>query len=241
MSAALAFYSLVSVAPLFLLALWLTSLLAGDRRVELLAQLLGDAAPEGLGIDQAVRRAGEIGTSLGVTAVVLGLWPATAYGSGLKQAFERLSAKPTGKKRGLRGRGLLLLGLLPIFVLGAIAGSYAGTAVTDGEGLARVAGWVLGLVTGFTTACVSVALILRIFPPERLPLRSIVRGTLASAIGISLLSLGFTIYLGSGANFVDHYVTSGVAAVVLFGVWLFLSNAMLLVGYEVAIGEDPKT
>jgi len=79
-----------------------------------------------------------------------------------------------------------------------------------------------------------VASIYRIFPPERMSLRRIVKGTIWSASTISLLSLAFTVF-ASTANFSQHYGTTGVAAIVLLGVWLFLANALLLVGYRIAL------
>ena len=79
-----------------------------------------------------------------------------------------------------------------------------------------------------------VALIYRIFPPERLSIRQIIRATLWSAATISLLSLAFTVF-ARAASFQKHYGTAGVAAIVLLAVWLFLANALLLVGYRVAL------
>jgi uncharacterized BrkB/YihY/UPF0761 family membrane protein len=37
------------------------------------------------------------------------------------------------------------------------------------------------------------------------------------------------------ANFQDHYATSGLAGIVLLALWLFLSNALVLIGYRVAL------
>jgi uncharacterized BrkB/YihY/UPF0761 family membrane protein len=98
-----------------------------------------------------------------------------------------------------------------------------------------VFGWILGLLFGFVGAGVGIALIYRLFPPDPLEWRAIRRGTAVTAAGMSLLSLGFTIYLSVGANFQEHYVTSGLAGVVLLAVWLFASNVLLLVGYKIAL------
>jgi hypothetical protein len=35
--------------------------------------------------------------------------------------------------------------------------------------------------------------------------------------------------------FEEHYATSGLAGLVLLALWLFLSNAMVLIGYRVAL------
>ncbi len=55
-----------------------------------------------------------------------------------------------------------------------------------------------------------------------------------------MLSLAFSIYLGVGANFKEHYATTGLAGVVLLGVWLFLSNVLVLAGYTVALERGGK-
>jgi uncharacterized BrkB/YihY/UPF0761 family membrane protein len=130
---------------------------------------------------------------------------------------------------------MALVVLLPVFVLGSLIGSYAGTTLL-GKGLAlRILGFALALVTGFVATSVGVGLIFRIFPPDRLPWRSILHGTVFSAGTISLLSLLFTVFISLGADFEKHYATSGIAAVILVGVWLFFANALLLVGYLVAL------
>jgi uncharacterized BrkB/YihY/UPF0761 family membrane protein len=55
-SAALAFYGLISVAPLVVVALWLTSLLVGQAQVHQVADDLARLAPRDLGGDRALER-----------------------------------------------------------------------------------------------------------------------------------------------------------------------------------------
>ena len=85
-----------------------------------------------------------------------------------------------------------------------------------------------------------IALIYWIFPPERLSLRQILVATGSAAGAITVLSLLFTLYVGLGANFQEHYATSGLAAFVLLAVWLFLSNALVLVGYKIALETNRR-
>ena len=74
--------------------------------------------------------------------------------------------------------------------------------------------------------------------PERMPWRSILKGTLFTAAAISVLSLGMSVFLGAaGGAEQQHFGSTGMALLVLFAVWLFLSNAALLVGYFV-VQED---
>jgi uncharacterized BrkB/YihY/UPF0761 family membrane protein len=234
-SAGLGFYALVSIPPIVIVALWLAGLVAGDDSVERLADQIGRVAPKDLGIDRAVRQISEQGTSLGLSAMAIGLWPATAYGAGLVRAFERLAVGRKSRERTpMLGRLLMLTVVLPLFVLGSILASFAGASALGDALIGRLLGLVLALVAGFIGASLAVALIYRIFPPERLAWRQIVRGTVVAAVGIAVLSLGLVLYANLGANFGEHYVSSGLTAVVLTAVWLFLSNALLLVGYKTA-------
>jgi uncharacterized BrkB/YihY/UPF0761 family membrane protein len=120
-------------------------------------------------------------------------------------------------------------------VMGSLIGSYAGSALLGDGTAAKVLGIVLALVLGFAGTAAGVALIYRIFPPEHIGWRSILHGTVWSAATISLLSLGFTAILSASSNLSEHYGTSGVGVLVMLAVWLFLANALLLVGYRISL------
>ena len=233
-AAGLAFYALVSVAPLTILVLWITSLVIGDSKVQVLAEELRRIAPTNLGADKALQRIAALGTQVGVPAIVAGLWPATSYGAGLKRAFERLSSRKGRQAKGLRGRGLALLVLLPLWVVGGLVSSYLGTTLLGEDLGARIVGVIVAVVTGFFGAAFGIALIYRIFPPDPLSWRAIAKGTAVTAAGVSVLSAAFSLYLGVAANFEQHYASTGLAGFVLLAVWLFLSNTLLLVGFKAA-------
>jgi len=239
-AASLAFYATVSIVPLLMLVLAIVSLIMGDRRVHALADAMGRLAPKNLGADQLVRHVSDLASRIGIVAFVTGLWPATSYGAGLVRAFDELSPKPDRTAQGLRGRGLVLILLLPFFVAGALIGSFAGSQALGSSTIGRVIGAVVALATGFAGAAGGIALIYWIFPPERLSLRQILVATGSAAGAITVLSLLFTLYVGLGANFQEHYATSGLAAFVLLAVWLFLSNALVLVGYKIALETNRR-
>jgi YihY family inner membrane protein len=234
-AAALAFYAMVSVVPLTILMLWIVSVILGDHRVQQLAAEVGRMAPKELGADRIVQRVAELGTRLGIIAIITALWPATAYGAGLERAFDRLGPKGEKELEGLRGRGLFLFVLLPVFVLGSLIGSFAGSEALGSSGVGRIVGYAIALATGFVSTALALILIYRIFPPNRMSWRDVLRATLTAAAGISVLSFLFVLYVSLGANFQEHYATSGLAALVLLAVWLFLSNALVLAGYRVAL------
>lgn len=234
-AAGLAFYALISLIPLTIVAMWIASLAAGDDRVRRLAEALAAIAPRNLGADRALVRVAELGTSLGVAAIVAALGPATAYGSGLARAFRRLSPEdPPEELRGLLGRGLLLVAIVPVFVVGSMVGAFAATSLFH-EGLLRALGWAVALVSAFVAPAVATALIYRIFPPETLPWRAVVRGAAVAGGGTALLTVAFAAVLALGSDFTKYYAISGVAGIVLLAAWLFVANAVLLTGYKVAL------
>ena len=235
----LAFYALVSIAPLVIVIMWIVAALLGDERVHRLADELKRVAPDGLGADQALKRVADLGTQIGLPAVAAALWPATAYGAGLSRAFLRLApgaaAKGRAKSRGLRGRILAFLLLLPAFAVGGLLASYLGTQALGSSTAGAVLGPVIALGTGFVAAFAAIALIYRVFPPDPLQGGQILRATLFTAAGVSVLSLGMSLYLAFGANFQERYATSGIAGIVLLALWLFGTNTLLLLGYRMAL------
>lgn len=233
-AAGLAFYGLVSVAPFVILALWAVSLLTDQGEVRQVGSQLARLLPPKLGVDRAFATVAGAGAGLGVWAALGLLWPATAYGSGLTRAFDRLSRRdePTKGLRG-RARALALLGLGPVLVLVTLLAAYGATSLLGVHG--RVAAWVLSLVFGFAVSLVTTGVIYRVFSPVSLSWSGVGKGACTAAAGIAVLSATFVVYLNVGSDFEHRYATSGLAAVVLLGLWLFCANALLLVGYQAAL------
>lgn len=230
----LAFYAMVSIAPLTILTIWIASVLLGDERIQSLADAVRRIAPEGVGADSGIRKIAKAGVSAGLPALIAGLWPATAYGSGVARAFLHLSPRKTERFKGLRGRGLVLIGLLPLFVLGGLVGSFVGSTILGDGGLQRVLGIILALITGFVGVAVATLLLYKIFPPDPLSWAAAFKASAFAAGGISLLSLGYTVYLNQISDISQNYGGAGLGGLVLLAVWLFLSNVLLLVGFQVA-------
>ena len=233
-SAALAFYGLISVAPLVVVAMWVTTLIVGRAQVHHVAGELARVAPPALGIDRALERVADIGATIGLVAVAAALWPATAYGSALVRVLNRLAGDRAAT--GLRGRGvaLVLVAVFPALVLSNLIASYAVSVAFVDTGPGAVVGVTLSAVVGFATTVATVAVIYKVFPRTPPDRRATLRGALITASGISVLSAGYVAYLRLGANFEHRYASDALAAVVLLGLWLFAANAVLLVGYRAA-------
>ena len=237
-AAALAFYGLISVAPLVVVALWATSLIVGRGQIHQVADGLARIAPPALGVDRALERVADVGTTLGLVAVAAALWPATAYGSALVRVLDRVAGDRAAS--GLRGRGvaLVFVGLMPVLVLGSLVASYAGAAALGDSGAEVVVGLALALLLGFTTTVATLAVIYKVFPRDPPDWRGTVHGALVAAGSVSMVSGAYVAYLRLGVNFERRYASDALAAVVLLGLWLFVANTALLLGYRAARRRD---
>ena len=233
-AAALAFFGLISVAPLVVVALWITTLLVGETQVQEVGEDLARLAPPAVGVDRALERVAELDTTIGLFALAAALWPATAYGAALVRVLDRLD----GDRRatGLRSRGaaLLLIGLVPVLVLGSLAVGYVGAAALGDSRVEIAIGLSLALALSFTAAVATVAVVYKVFPHDPPGWPATLRGALVAAGGISMLSVAYIAYLRLGVNFEQRYASDALAAVVLLGLWLFAANTALLIGYRVA-------
>ena len=232
-AAALAFYGLISVAPLVVVAWCVISLLVTDAQVHEIADELARFAPGSLGADRALERIADVGTSLGLVAVVAALWPATAYGSALAGVLNRLAGDRTRTTFRGRGAALLLVGMVPVLMLLGLVASYAGAAALGDSGVEVVVGLVLALASGFVATMTTVVIVYRAFPRRPPPWRETLTGALVAAGGISTLSAAYAAYLRLGVDFERRYASDALAAVVLLGLWLFAANSALLLIYRV--------
>lgn len=233
-SAALAFYGLISVAPLVVVAMWVATLLVGQAQVQAVGEDLARWAPPALGVDRAFERVAELSTTFGLVSVAAALWPATAYGVALVRVLDRLDGDTEAS--GLRGRGaaLLLVCLVPVLVLGSLAAGYVGAATLGNTGADIAVGLAVSLGLSFSVTVATVAVIYRVFPRTPPDGPAILAGALVAAATIATLSVGYVAYLRLGVNFDQRYASDALAAVVLLGVWLYAANVALLVGYQVA-------
>jgi membrane protein len=229
----LAFYGLISLAPFVVLGFWMAGGIVGEDGLERLGESLDEIAPGGATPSNTIDTLAQVGTGVGLGALAMALWPATAYGSGLVRAFDRISHRPDRSAQGLRGRAkaLLFVVLLPVFVLGALGAAYFGAALFDDGLLLMILGWVAALAFGFVAAFVALCIIYVVFGPDHLSPTAVAQGAGAAAGAIAVMSLGYVVYLGQGADFEERVAGTGLAVVVLLALWLYLANAILLGGY----------
>ena len=233
-SAALAFYGLISVVPLVVVALWITSLVVGQAQVHHVADELARLAPPALGLDRALEKVADLGTTLGLAAVVAALWPATAYGTALVRVLDRVAGDRAAT--GLRGEGWRCCSSAWCRCWCSAAWSRA-TPARPPWGTRR---WRSPSASpspsspGFSATVATVAVVYRVFPAAPPGWKATFRGALIASGCISVLSAGYVAYLRLGANFERRYASATISAVVLLGLWLFAANTALIVGYRAA-------
>lgn len=222
----LAFYGLVSAVPLLLMAFAATDAIFGPESL----QRLRAGAPS-RGMNLFIGQLTHVSTSVSLVTVLFSLWPATAYGGGLRRALREMSGEEEDLSgiRG-RGRGLLMVLALPVVVVGGIPVTYGLTGLTGDGLLATALGWLLALVGGTVVGTAVLAALYQLFAPTRLDWRSAVAGAALAAAVTALLSLVFVVYLRFGAT-LDRFGGPVIGMVVLLGVWMFASNVVLLAGY----------
>lgn len=244
MGAALAYYTLFSMAPLLLIAIAVAGLVFGAdaARGEILMQLQGLLGVAGaLAVQELLESVnrpagGMIATLLGLLLMLVG---ATTVFAELQDALDRIWRAPERAPGGwwtlLRARVLsfgLILGLGFLLVVSMLFG--AAIAALQKGWTPWLASWqvtlsVLNTVTGFVLVTALFAMIYKIMPRARIHWSDVWLGAIVTA---TLFSIGRALigaYLSTGA------VASGfgaAASLVAVLVWVYYSAQIFLLGAE---------
>lgn len=231
-ASSLAFYGLVSALPIMLIAIATVDAVAGREALQRFVEQVSQSGPEGTGqlLDQLVANGG----SFSVATLVFALWPATAYGGGLRRTLSRRGSAES--VAALRGRllGLSLVLALPVLLLAGLPLMFFLSTLGGDGALATAFGWTLALVAGTVVGTLLSTLLYHVFTPRALGLSESLRGAALTAAVTGLFSLLFVVYLKVG-NTGDRFGGGTTALVVLLGVWLFVANILLVAGYETVV------
>jgi membrane protein len=246
MGAAIAYYTVFSLAPMLVLVIAVAGLAFGQQAAEgalfgELAQLIG---PESAGAVQAMlrsasgREAGLFATAVGVGTLIIA---ATAVFSELQSALNVIWKAPASGSLGvwhlLKSR---LVSLSVILVIGflllvSLVISTALAALSDFldwilPGLATILQIVhLVLSFGFTT--VLFAMIFKILPDNPVEWDEVWLGAIVAALLFTVGKHLISLYIGS-SNMASTYGAAGALILVL--VWVYYSVQILLLGAEFA-------
>lgn len=235
-ASSLAFYGVVSALPLIMLTLAAVSAVAGEQTVQRFVEQASASGPEGSSqfLEQLTRNGG----SFTLATVLFTLWPATAYGGGLRRALARASGEQEDAS-GLRGRlravGMVLL--LPVLVLAGLPLVFVLTGLSGDGAAATAVGWMIALLGAALVATLVTAGLYQAFSPEEIGWRSTLAGAALTATTTTLFSAGFVAYLRV-ADTEERFGGGTIAIVVILALWLFVANALLIAGYHAGLELD---
>jgi membrane protein len=237
-ASSLAFYGVVSVLPLLLLSFAAVEAVAGPQTLQSFVERAAGSGPEGTGAFLEPLLAG--GGSLTFATVLFTLWPATAYGGGLRRALTRateLDEQASGTRGRVLGVGLVLV--LPVLLLAGIPMMFVLSTLAGSGSLGLAAGWAAALAVGGLLGTVLTTLVYQAFAPASLGWRETVAGAAVSAGATAAFSLLFVVYLDV-ANIEERFGGGATAVVVMVGLWLFVANILLLAGYQTVLELDEE-
>jgi membrane protein len=245
LGAALAYYTIFAIAPLFLIALTIAGFWFGEEaaRRELFGQIVSLVGKEGGEAIQAVVAAAgkesERGFWAGAAAVITLFVGATGVFVELQDALNTIWNVKRDASRGwigfLRDRllsfgmvvgiGFLLLVSLILSASLSAFGNYLGERITVGKFLWPVANFVLSL--GVITLLF--AMIFKFLPDVRIAWRDVWMGGFITALLFNLGKFLLGFYLGRG-SVASAYGAAGSLVVVLL--WVYYSTQILFFGAE---------
>jgi membrane protein len=250
-AAALTYYSVLSLFPAILVGTSLIGLLSADATASLMdgagSLVPGDSMSI---IDDAVARLQMDPRTAGLVALVglvAALWAASNYVA----AFSRALNAVDGVDESRKWWTVLVVRVVLTVVVGALTAVCAVVAATGGS-VARAVGralhaddaavavwaWVKWpLIT--VLVVVIVALLYWLAPAKRSRFRRRAPGAALAVVLWLAASAGFGLYAASFGNYDQTYGALG--GVIVFLVWLWITNAALLFGFEYNATAEPET
>ncbi|MEO3744758.1 YhjD/YihY/BrkB family envelope integrity protein [Plantactinospora sp. B5E13] len=238
-AAAITFYGAIAVVPVALLAIWLTTLVAGGDRVRRLAAYAVRTLPDEIGTPDAVAALVEAGVTLTPLLALASVLPASLYGEGLRRAFVSVARSHTDETLvGWRGRLLLL----PLFACAPALLLAVLSALPATTGLVRRGGWfgAFGVVLSFLVVWLVLTPVLlwvyRVVGPAAPDWLSASAVGSFSAANLSGFLHGFVLFaslpidLGVPFGGLDQ-IGAGVAVLL----WLYLFHVIVLAGYSATL------
>jgi membrane protein len=244
MGAALAYYTMFSIAPLLLIVISIAGLVFGVEaaRGEIFSQLQALMGQQGAdavqGLLESVSKPAESITAMLVGAILLLIGATTVFGE-LQDALDRIWRAPKRNKSGiwslLRARllsfgmimsiGFLLMVSLVVSAALAALGKLWGPLFADWEILANVINFLASFV--FTTAVF--AMIYKIIPRAKVDWTDVWIGAVVTSLLFTIGKFLIGLYIGKSG------VTSGFGAagsLVVVLVWVYYSAQIFLMGAE---------
>ncbi|MES2537697.1 MAG: YihY/virulence factor BrkB family protein [Pseudomonadota bacterium] len=244
MGAALAYYTMFSIAPLLLIVISIAGMIFGVEaaRGEIVGQLEGLMGPQGAaavqGLLESVNKPAESFTATLIGGVLLMIGATTVFGE-LQDALDRIWRAPKRNKGGLwsllrarllsfgmiMGIGFLLMVSLVVSAALAALSKVWGPMFADWEILANVINFLISFA--FTTTVF--AMIYKIMPRAKVDWADVWIGAAVTALLFTIGKFLIGLYIGKSG------VTSGFGAagsLIVVLVWVYYSAQIFLMGAE---------
>ncbi|WP_348775144.1 YihY/virulence factor BrkB family protein [Solwaraspora sp. WMMD791] len=244
LAAGLTYYGVLSIFPGLLVLVAVLGLL-GDGATDDVQGVIGEIAPGEIGgfLDQAIDQVRDNGGTAGLVAIVgllAAFWSASSYIGAFMRAANAIYDVPEGRpiwktlpiRLGVTAViGVMLIASALIVVFTGELATQAGKLL--GVGPAAVAGWD---IAKWPVLVVLVSLMFSILywatPNARHGgFRWISPGSVLAVLLWLLVSAAFAFYVANFASYNETYGT--IAGVIVFLVWLWLTNIAILLGGEV--------
>jgi membrane protein len=248
MAAATAFYGLISLIPLGVLAISVVGRVLGffaaadaeDQVLDFMRAALPLKAPA---VERAIRQYPHPTGSWFVEAVsLLGLlWAGSRLFRTLEDVLTRVWSGH-GRGRSLFARYLIALaatacaGLIFLATMLATATTAALASTEGGPAAALLLRWVapgLRAVAPIGAAWMMFLLMYKFLPQDRVRWREAVIGAAAAAVMWEISRAAFAVLVNQSAGYGQLY--GSLAGIVLVGMWIYVTAAIMLVGAELAV------
>ncbi len=245
MGAALAYYTIFSLAPMLIIVIAIAGFFFGQDAAQgaivvQLRDLMGDtgaSAVEGLLKSASEPEQGIIAATLGILTLMIG---ATAVFGELQSALNRIWKVPAEKERSgiwtllrtrmlsfgmVMGLGFMLLISLVLSAVLAALGKWWG----DILGSWSIVLQLLNLAVSFTVITGLFAMIYKFMPRARIPWRDVWVGSVVTALLFTIGKTLIGLYLGK-TNMASGFGAAGSLVILL--VWIYYSAQIFLLGAE---------
>lgn len=237
-ASALAFYAMFSIFPLLLLSVTAVGYFLQDP---VLVQQIKDSVTNFLPggnvlFGQVLNEALKAQAASSLIGVISLLWGASSFFNGLQGTVNRIFTTRNSRSGWLgRALGALMAIVVGALLLAALLIATVGRLVVSLLPLAPEASsfWETwgNQGTVLLMATVTFLLLYRYVPSRRPRLRHTLVGAIVAAIGWLVATYGLLWYVASGlARY--NLIYGSIAAVIIFLLWLYVSNFILLLGAE---------
>ena len=241
MAAGIAYFALISLFPLALLAFSIFGLVLRDEelRQRVLANVVDGIPVDAPLVEESLAGLASAGATIGFVALIATIWSGSALAAALRNALSVTFEVP--RRRPLVQGKLIDFAVAP--VLGALLllslALTAGWRVAHSEAVGL--GWALDHPVLWDTGAIAITglmnflaflFLYRVLPNLTPRLRDIWPGAAIAAIGFEAVKIGFAYYLANFDNYDVVYGSLGGVITLLF--WVYLSANIVLFGAEVA-------